>query len=172
MITYTNFAPYTPVHNPFGIPAMFLKSSEGVDWYECQSHFSTKTLKIQYDDKGIIDQASFDVTKLVPVNYSVSEVKYTGNEDDAIGMYFDGKSIMTYVEPDDVKLDRLRRELKDIKISAVQELTNLKMSIEVEVASKEEKKLFTSLKKYVIMISGLTDSNLLEDGFTIPKKPE
>lgn len=172
MITYTNFTQYTPAFNPFGMPAMFLKSTEGVDWYECQSHFRPETLKIQYDDKGIIDQACFDVSRLVPVNYSVSEVHFTGNEDDAIGMYFDGKSIMKYVEPDDVKLVRLRQELKDAKLSAVQDLTHLKMVIDVEVATKEEKKLFTTLKKYVIMLSEISDCNLLEEGFTIPTKPE
>lgn len=64
------------------INALFLQSEDGIDWYAVQSRFQTDTVKIAYDANGIIRQTvgksdadgSYDVSLLVPINLSVTEV--------------------------------------------------------------------------------------------------
>ncbi|EJF8280814.1 hypothetical protein ABK180_005487, partial [Escherichia coli] len=48
-----NFRQYTP-ENPDVPGAMYLKSEDGQDWYECQSLFSAETLKVVYNSAGVI----------------------------------------------------------------------------------------------------------------------
>uniref|UniRef100_UPI000A1003F8 tail fiber assembly protein n=2 Tax=Enterobacteriaceae TaxID=543 RepID=UPI000A1003F8 len=71
----TNFKLYTPesIDTP-ELNIAFLISDEGKDWYESQSLFSEKTLKIAFDEKGIIRSCSEDVSQLWPVGLSVTEV--------------------------------------------------------------------------------------------------
>ncbi|EEQ8813126.1 phage tail protein, partial [Escherichia coli] len=60
-----------PPEKPDVPGAMYLKSEDGQDWYECQSLFSAETLKLVYDSNGIITSISKDVSMLWPVNQSV-----------------------------------------------------------------------------------------------------
>ncbi len=48
-----NFRQYTP-ENPDVPGAMYLKSEDGQDWYECQSLFSAETLKVVYNSARVI----------------------------------------------------------------------------------------------------------------------
>ncbi|EEW8571409.1 phage tail protein, partial [Escherichia coli] len=59
-----------PPEKPDVPGAMYLKSEDGQDWYECQSLFSAETLKLVYDSNGIITSISKDVSMLWPVNQS------------------------------------------------------------------------------------------------------
>ncbi|EOL1967554.1 phage tail protein, partial [Escherichia coli] len=47
-----------PPEKPDVPGAMYLKSEDGQDWYECQSLFSAETLKLVYDSNGIITSIS------------------------------------------------------------------------------------------------------------------
>ncbi|EEV3327845.1 phage tail protein, partial [Escherichia coli] len=48
-----SFKLYTPEKSD--VPgAMYLKSEDGQDWYECQSLFSAETLKVVYNSAGVI----------------------------------------------------------------------------------------------------------------------
>ncbi|EQB5303857.1 DUF4376 domain-containing protein, partial [Escherichia coli] len=51
-----------PPEKPDVPGAMYLKSEDGQDWYECQSLFSAETLKLVYDSNGIITSISKDVS--------------------------------------------------------------------------------------------------------------
>ncbi|AIR65082.1 tail fiber assembly protein [Cedecea neteri] len=76
--------PATPeqLHLKNKLGVMFLKSDDGLDWYECQKLFQSDTIKLCYDEKNIIRSISsadsgHDVSGLWPVGYSVAEVKNT-----------------------------------------------------------------------------------------------
>ncbi|ENC4725925.1 phage tail protein, partial [Escherichia coli] len=90
-----SFKLYTPEKSD--VPgAMYLKSEDGQDWYECQSLFSAETLKLVYDSNGIITSISKDVSMLWPVNQSVAEVADTeeNRKADISGRWgFDGEKI-------------------------------------------------------------------------------
>lgn len=63
---------------------LFLQSEDGIDWYECQSQFSDDTVKIQYDDTGIIRAVvdapvpqrdnTYAASMLWPLGQSVAEI--------------------------------------------------------------------------------------------------
>ncbi|SUX38081.1 Caudovirales tail fibre assembly protein [Cedecea davisae] len=53
---------------------LFLHDENGVDWYIRQLSFNTETVKIQYDNEGVIVAMDSDVSKLFPLNCSVIEI--------------------------------------------------------------------------------------------------
>ncbi|EIG4728797.1 phage tail protein, partial [Escherichia coli] len=68
-----SFKLYTPEKSD--VPgAMYLKSEDGQDWYECQSLFSAETLKVVYNSAGVITGISRVASVLWPVGQSVVEV--------------------------------------------------------------------------------------------------
>lgn len=55
----------------------FLISDDGRDWYESQASFSPDTLKVAYDEAGIIRSISQDVSSIYPRSFSVVELPAT-----------------------------------------------------------------------------------------------
>ncbi|EBR4566935.1 DUF4376 domain-containing protein [Salmonella enterica] len=91
-----NFTPYKP-ESPVISGAAHLKSEDGRDWYECQKLFSPDTIKVEYDNNGIITCISRDVSGFWPVGKSVAEVPDTkeNRRADISGRWgFDGKNII------------------------------------------------------------------------------
>ncbi|MFI7810325.1 tail fiber assembly protein [Citrobacter werkmanii] len=57
--------------------AEFFISDDGRDWYESQASFSPDTLKVAYDEAGIIRSISKDVSSIYPRDLSVVELSAT-----------------------------------------------------------------------------------------------
>lgn len=57
--------------------AEFFISEDGRDWYESQASFSPDTLKVAYDEAGIIRSISLDVSSIYPRDLSVVEFPAT-----------------------------------------------------------------------------------------------
>lgn len=57
--------------------AEFFISEDGRDWYESQADFSPGTLKIAYDEGGIVRSISKDVSSIYPRDLSVVELPAT-----------------------------------------------------------------------------------------------
>ncbi|MCA1920983.1 tail fiber assembly protein [Buttiauxella noackiae] len=75
LITLKCMTPYQPTQGVEGVPnALFLQSNEGADWYRSQVYFNADTLKVAYRADGVIYDSDHDVSRLVPVGLSVSEV--------------------------------------------------------------------------------------------------
>src|SRR5690606_10939407 len=78
-----------------GGEALFMMSDEGEEWYSSQQLFSDDTIKIAYDADNIIcsvvdrpdADGKYDVSLLVPVNLSVTEIS---PEDYPDGVTLDG----------------------------------------------------------------------------------
>ncbi|MDU2224533.1 MAG: DUF4376 domain-containing protein [Haemophilus parainfluenzae] len=68
------FTPYNPEVKPFGESAIYLKDENGLDWYESQAQFSANTLKVMFDDNGLIISSSRDVSSLFPLDCGVLEI--------------------------------------------------------------------------------------------------
>ncbi|EJJ3124993.1 DUF4376 domain-containing protein [Escherichia coli] len=95
MNNFKNFTLYTP-EKPDVPGAMYLKSAEGHDWYECQSLFKADTLKVVYNSAKVITRVSRDVSTLWPVDQSVAELPDTeeNRRVDISGRWgFDGEKI-------------------------------------------------------------------------------
>lgn len=78
------FTPYNPEVKPFGESAVYLKNENGLDWYESQSQFSANTLKVMFDDNGLIISSSRDVSSLFPLNCGVLEIDTEENNLDGL----------------------------------------------------------------------------------------
>ncbi|WP_089577329.1 DUF4376 domain-containing protein [Escherichia coli] len=114
MNNFKNFTLYTP-EKPDVLGAMYLKSAEGHDWYECQSLFAQDTLKLVYNSDGVITSISRDVSMLFPANQSVVEVEDTeaNRRADISGRWgFDGERITDLLTPEKA------RSLKNEEINA------------------------------------------------------
>ncbi|EDV2894496.1 DUF4376 domain-containing protein [Salmonella enterica subsp. diarizonae] len=97
-----NFTPYKP-ESPVIFGAAHLKSEDGHDWYECQKMFSPDTIKVEYDNNGVITCISRDVSGFWPVGKSVAEVPDTeeNRRADISGRWgFDGTDIIDLMTPD------------------------------------------------------------------------
>jgi len=53
---------------------LFLFDENGNEWYQCQKLFSESTLKVAYDNNGVICSFSKDVSMLWPNGLSVAEI--------------------------------------------------------------------------------------------------
>lgn len=62
--------------------AEFFICDDGRDWYKSQSDFLPDTLKVAYDEAGIIRCISNDVSTIYPRDLSVVEVEITPENQD------------------------------------------------------------------------------------------
>jgi len=54
----------------------FLSDPKYNDWYQLQKQFSPDTLKIVFDEKGVINAASYDASTLWPQSFNLAEVNF------------------------------------------------------------------------------------------------
>ncbi|EAT2563875.1 DUF4376 domain-containing protein [Salmonella enterica] len=105
-----NFTPYKP-ESPVISGAAHLKSEDGHDWYECQKMFSPDTIKVEYDNNGVITCISRDVSGFWPVGKSVAEVPDTeeNRRADISGRWgFDGTDIIDLMTLDKAREQKTR----------------------------------------------------------------
>ena len=96
MLYINKFKPYVPSSNAID-GVLYLKSEDEKDWYEIQSQFSKDTLKVMFDDNGLVISCSRDVSLLFPVNYGVLEVE--SETDDLLGCYVVNGNIVKKEKP-------------------------------------------------------------------------
>ena len=121
------FTPYNPEVKPFGESAIYLKDENGLDWYESQSQFSVNTLKVMFDDSGLIISSSRDVSSLFPLDCGVLEIDT--KEDSLNGLYvINGKFVnmpkpsefhqwngVEWFIPAEKKAELIRKQKDDIR---------------------------------------------------------
>lgn len=96
MLYINKFKPYEPSSNAID-GVLYLKSEDEKDWYEIQSQFAKDTLKVMFDDNGLVISCSRDVSLLFPVNYGVLEVE--SETDDLLGCYVVNGNIVKEKKP-------------------------------------------------------------------------
>lgn len=76
MLTLKNLTSYENEYRDLIVPgAYFLHTEDGLDWYYHLKKFSEETIKVAYDDKGIVRFIEKDASMIWPVNLSVTELK-------------------------------------------------------------------------------------------------
>jgi len=76
MLTLKNLTSYENEYRDLIVPgAYFLHTEDGLDWYYHLNKFSEETIKVAYDDKGIVRFIEKDASMIWPVNLSVTELK-------------------------------------------------------------------------------------------------
>lgn len=72
-----NLKRYTPEELFLGENVIYLQDDNGIDWYAAQKLFSPDTVKLAYDESGIICAINSDVSMLWPIGLSVIELNLT-----------------------------------------------------------------------------------------------
>lgn len=166
MINFKNFRLYEPDEK---LPnALYLRDENGLDWYECQGEFSDNTVKIVYDDKGLICSTSKTVSSLWPVNASIVEVEVVPVGFDANGKwkYIDGE--ITEIPPDFIASAESTRKM--LMGEAYAAIAPLQDAVDLSMATDEEIALLLAWKEYRVLLSRI-DVNQAPD-IQWPQQPQ
>lgn len=166
MTILTNFKVYTPqdktrLELQETLNIVFLKSQEGVDWYECQSLFDNDKLKIVFDKQsGRISSVGKDVSGLWPINACIADI-----DDDSISTLDGFKNKIFDIRTGKIK-DRVitRAELvadATNKASALQNevsqlMAPLQAAKELDMMTDEEAAYLKELQRYLVYLSRVT----------------
>lgn len=133
----------------------FLISDDGRDWYESQGSFSSDTLKIAYDEAGIIRSISNDVSSIYPRGFSVVEVDITkANKSVDIlgGWVFDNGEI----KPRQYSQEELRAQAEakktELLSAAAVAIAPLEDAVDEGMATEEETAALSEWKKYRVKV--------------------
>ncbi len=162
------FRPYEPVEEHLindaktikentGMDVIFLRDSRGELWHEAQYLFDNNTLKVVFDENGVIIMFSEDATLLNPVNCAVAEVKKSdvpsGLNESQEWMYLDGKGIVPRVYTRDEQI--AQAEMR--KASLMNEVNNaialLQDALDLGMSTEDERARLAAWRRYRILLS-------------------
>ncbi|MGC6387224.1 tail fiber assembly protein [Ewingella sp. S1.OA.A_B6] len=162
MMHMKKLAQYTPEENNFGESVLFLKDEQGADWYETQKNFAKDTLKIAYNDAGVICSAYEDISRLWPINLSVTEIKTSKvPEDFAIdgNWIFDGNKIKKRIETKAEATKQADAKRAELISRATQVIAPLQDAVELTIATDDEAERLKAWKIYRIALTRVNTSN-------------
>lgn len=109
MVHLKNFTKYKPIETP-SPQIQFVKSQEGVDWYEAQKDFQEDTFGVVYDSEGHILSFNKDKSMLFPhEGCSVIELEVEPTYEGVIleGTYYEEDPRVTEEESEAITIDEL-----------------------------------------------------------------
>lgn len=160
-LVFNKFTLYEPKVVSFelrGLNVQFLKSDSGEDWYQCQKLFAKDTVKIAFDERGVICSYSEDISSLWPINLSVAEVpnNIMARQLDISGRWvFDGKNIAKRIYTPEEHQEQARAEQRTRIASATNMIAPLQDAVDLDMVSDAEKARLESWKKYRVMLNRL-----------------
>lgn len=154
-----NFQRYTPENTEEqaiseAINAIFLRSEDGQDWYQCQKDFSKDTVKILYSSDGVLRSMTTDVSGFFPEGCSVAEVDAVpelANIDG--GWQFTGEAVVPRVYREEERAEQAARKKHQLLKEAAQFLAPFQDAVELELATEKEKEDFRAWKKYRVQVN-------------------
>lgn len=167
------FRPFDPVESSLiknaeaikeltGMDVIFLRDSNGELWHEAQYLFDNTTLKVVFDENGVIIMLSEDATLLNPVNCAVAEVKQSdvpaGIDESQTWMYRGGKIIPRVYTKDEfiVQAENQKKQLMEAASVAIAPLQD---AVDIAEATEAEIALLQAWKKYRVLLSRIDTSN-------------
>lgn len=136
-----------------GLDVIFLCDDHGNDWYELQSGFEKNTIKIMYDDNGIVRSYSEDVSSLNPIDSFVAEIVPDDLPPDINilgGWRFDGKKIIP-VDVDHVAQNESKKQ--KLITEATEIIAPLQDAVELSMATDQEVEDLYEWKKYRVLLN-------------------
>ncbi|EAA0696210.1 tail fiber assembly protein [Salmonella enterica subsp. enterica serovar Nottingham] len=141
---------------------IWLYSEDGKNWYEEQKNFAADTLKIAYDQTGVIVNISKDVSTINPTGLSVVELPdITANRRADIygGWMFDDKQVIKRVYTS----EELRQQAEVKKLKLLEEAENvirpLLRAVKLRIATDEEIKQLDAWELYSVMVNRVNTTN-------------
>ncbi|QPS66184.1 tail fiber assembly protein [Enterobacter asburiae] len=141
------------IKNLTGMDVIFLQNERGDDWYEIQSKFSQETMKIVYDENGIITSYSLDASSLNPIDSYVAEISETEFPEgiDILGGWkFDGKKLIQ-INPD--PLDEINSKKIRLINEATAVIATLQDAVDLSIATTQEVESLREWKIYRVLLN-------------------
>ncbi|HFG9339759.1 TPA: tail fiber assembly protein [Salmonella enterica subsp. enterica serovar Adelaide] len=140
---------------------IWLYSEDGKNWYEEQKNFAADTLKIAYDQNGVIVNISRDVSTINPTGLSVVELpNITANRRADIygGWVFDGEKVSKRVySPEELRQQAESKKAKLIE-DAETVITPLVRAVKLGIATDEEQKRLEIWEEYSVLVNRVDTS--------------
>ncbi|EHJ1690711.1 tail fiber assembly protein [Salmonella enterica] len=140
---------------------IWLYSEDGKNWYEQQKNFAEDTLKIAYDQNGVIVNISKDVSTINPTGLSVVELpNITANRRADIygGWVFDGEKVSKRVySPEELRQQAESKKAKLLE-DAETVITPLARAVKRGIATDEEQKRLEVWELYSVLVSRVNTS--------------
>ncbi|EPH3362758.1 tail fiber assembly protein [Citrobacter freundii] len=133
----------------------FYISEDGRDWYESQATFSPDTLKIAYDEAGVIRSISRDVSSIYPRNLSIVEVEInTENKNvDISGCWvFDNGEIKPRQYSQEELLEQAEAKKTELLSAAAASIAPLQDAVDEGMATAAETAALSEWKKYRVRV--------------------
>lgn len=151
---------------------IWLYAEDGQNWYEAQKAFQADTLKIAYDDRGIIRYIEKDVSSINPEGMSVVELPDTtaNRRADILGdwVFQDGK-VMKRPRTDE-ELRQLAEIQKQILLrQAREEMQCWQTQLALGIISDSDRQRLINWMLYMQQVDA-TDTSVLP--VTFPEQPE
>ncbi|HDL7647680.1 TPA: tail fiber assembly protein [Yersinia enterocolitica] len=151
------------VDEELGVPILYHEDEEGRDWYDLQKTFRKDTYKVGYSQDGIVRTVSKDVWAIAPTGLSIIEVESIPDVsgDELINGWYEvvGDKVI-FRMPLQSEIDAAERERKQQLIDEVsQEIAILNDTVDLDMATDEEKSRLTELKRYRIRLSRMTEGS-------------
>ncbi|CAM4057539.1 tail fiber assembly protein [Xenorhabdus thuongxuanensis] len=148
------FVEYTPTSKPYG-NCLYLTNAGG-DWYEQQQNFKPDTLKIAYDDDGIIRSFSDDASTLCPIGLYVAEiVKNDVPADfgwDHEWVFINGEITPRIQTPAELQ-QQAESQKQQLMFSAANSIAPLQDAVDLGMATDAEKSALTAWRKYRVLLN-------------------
>ena len=135
--------------------AEFFISDDGRDWYKSQADFSPDTLKIAYDEAGIIRSISRDVSSIYPRNLSVVEVEISTenkNVDISGGWVFDNGEIKPRQYSQEELHVQAEAKKTELLSAAAASIAPLQDAVDEGMATVEETAALSEWKRYRVKV--------------------
>ena len=151
MISLNNFSQYEPEYKLFD--AIYLQSEDGLDWFYHRTRFEPYTLKICYDENGVIRMYSYQADVLFPLGLSVTEVnpdKVPNNlNNHGDWLYSEGAIV-----PNAAMLaQRTANQKQQYLDDASRAIALLQDAFDIGEATDEEVSLLQAWKKYRVILN-------------------
>ena len=151
-----------------GATPVFFQSEDGQDWYECQKLFSDNTIKIMYDNKGVINSVvdkpipergnTFAVSMFYPDGMSVAELSSTDYPE---GVSIDGNWMFSNGEVIPAPVDYVANAVmkkQQLMTEAMAAIAPLEDAVEFGISTEKETMLLTEWKKYRVLLNRIDTS--------------
>ncbi|HBK4608434.1 tail fiber assembly protein [Serratia nematodiphila] len=150
MKTMKSLGIYVPKEPKLGESVLYLKCESGHDWYDSQSDFMPDSVKIAFNQAGVICCASVDVSMLWPINMSVAEIP---KSDVPNGFYPDGSWFFDGSVIFQSKVIVVEKERSERNAFATAIITPLQDAVDSGISTPEEEAKLLEWKKYRALLS-------------------
>ncbi len=153
-----NLKRYTPEELFLGENVIYLQDDNGIDWYAAQKLFSPDTVKLAYDESGIICAINSDVSMLWPIGLSVIELNRTKLPKRCLAngeWVFDGKKVSQRIYSAEERMASAEARKNELLAIAGAAVAPLQDAVDLDMATEAEKALLADWKKYRVTLNRL-----------------